>query len=167
MGCGLMTDRCTPELLAEYAAGQLGAAQAARLQRHLAGCPACRARLAEYRDLSARLSLALGAPGPAIDSTGSWWRTIQKRRQRPWHATWAPALLALALLVAAMVTPPSARAFTPPAATYASAAITTPLAPSPVAAGPEHSTQPVELTPATPADTLEPITQPPPPAPGR
>lgn len=55
----------TQPLLEAFADGELGWGTARRIRRHLAGCPACTAELAEVRHLTARVHTWRDVPAPA------------------------------------------------------------------------------------------------------
>jgi anti-sigma factor RsiW len=86
-------------LLPLYYDGELSGEAARRVELHLAGCAACRAELAELRELS----LMLQGAGETVTAgeADALWQAVQPRlgEQRapvPWR-TWLPGLILLTL----------------------------------------------------------------------
>jgi len=96
-GQGLGCQEVEP-LLAERASGPLEPEQAAALERHLAGCLACRA--AAERDRRLFALLALPPPGPEEEAA---LRTLPERALAAWHGAEGRRRKARAAVVAAAV----------------------------------------------------------------
>jgi anti-sigma factor RsiW len=98
------------EALAAYAANDVGAEEGADVERHLAGCAACRTTVADFRALLDELATAAPAP-PEL----AWPRyraelraRLASRRRASWRARWlrpvpAAAVTAVAAAVAIVV----------------------------------------------------------------
>jgi anti-sigma factor RsiW len=95
-------DHLGPDLIA-YRRGELGPDDRARVERHLAGCPACRQTLAAHDALLA--ALAAARPGPPPVDWQRYRATLRARvaRQRGWLGRPGLAPLALSAVAAAAV----------------------------------------------------------------
>jgi anti-sigma-K factor RskA len=76
-------DRVTPhseiqELLGAYALDAVDADEAALVEQHLAGCPECRAELAQHREVIAFMGDVRTAPPPGV-----WDRIVTGLQERP------------------------------------------------------------------------------------
>jgi len=69
--------------LAAYALGSLETGEHARVDEHVAGCPSCASRLAEYRGLADALPLALAPISPPSDLWDAIRSEARRRRLRP------------------------------------------------------------------------------------
>jgi anti-sigma factor RsiW len=165
------SEKHVAHLLAAYLENQLSQRRMQQVRRHVAGCPACRARLSQHEQLVGDLRLTLAAglnPRPA--ATALWWQAVQKKRFAPRSflsrsASFVlPALIAALIILApftaslnnssALVLPdpqaptPVASLFLDEAATQADTAL--PAAPATAAATPAWRTTPALTVPPTP-----------------
>jgi anti-sigma factor RsiW len=97
--------------LALYATGEIAAGERARVERHLAGCAACREAVADYRALLAELAATPAVP-PAVVAEVAWPRyraqlrarveALRAARRPGWRTRWLrPLPLAASTAVAA------------------------------------------------------------------
>jgi hypothetical protein len=82
-----------------YLDGELTALEQAGLESHLAGCPACRARLEEERDLLERAQGLLARAAPPATSPSPVWRAGGGGMARP-LPRWLPLAWAASVLLA-------------------------------------------------------------------
>ena len=100
----------TPKALGPYRDGELSPRRRTRVERHVAGCPSCRAELAQLERLSALLR------APVADPPGPVWQAfwpqvrdrlsaVERHLPLPWVVRWWPPILAhprLAMSTAAL-----------------------------------------------------------------
>lgn len=77
--------------LPAYALGSLETGEHARVEAHVARCPSCASRLAEYQTLVGTLPLALAPVAPPSDLWDAIRADVRRRRTRP--PVWRPTVV--------------------------------------------------------------------------
>jgi predicted anti-sigma-YlaC factor YlaD len=94
-----MDCRSAREAISASLDGELEAAEAALLDRHLQRCPACRAWREDAHGLTRRIRLSVvtdaPAPDPGLAASATAARYVRDRRRAPWPARVGLVLLAL------------------------------------------------------------------------